>query len=77
MARPLRLAYSAVQGRSLVGVENRLRCSKTRRARRTSTCPLCRALVTAGQQVGYVPVIAQWCHVACLLPRKIETLNPL
>jgi hypothetical protein len=35
------------------------------KARRTSTCPMCRQLVTIGQQIGRTPT--GWCHTQCII----------
>ena len=35
------------------------------KARKTSTCLLCRQLVSVGQQIGRTPI--GWCHTACII----------
>jgi hypothetical protein len=35
------------------------------KARRQSTCPVCRAPVTIGQQIGHTRL--GWCHTWCII----------
>jgi hypothetical protein len=42
---------------------------RVRKARRRSTCPLCRGPVLVGQQIGLIP--AGWAHVSpCIVERN-------
>lgn len=43
--------------------------TRTMKARRTSTCPLCRGPVLVGQQIGKVGV---WAHVSCIIDRMMR-----
>lgn len=48
---------------------------RVRKARRSSVCPICRALISAGQQICLPPGL-DWSHVACFLgPALTYTLH--
>jgi hypothetical protein len=38
---------------------------RVRRARRASTCTICRAPVTIGQPIAHLATPRGWCHVKC------------
>jgi hypothetical protein len=40
------------------------------KARRTSTCPMCRRLVIVGDQIGHTAI--GWCHTACLVDEALR-----
>jgi hypothetical protein len=40
--------------------------TRTRKARRPSTCPACRAPIIIGQQIARLASPAAWVHVRCV-----------
>lgn len=42
-----------------------MNASRVMKARKTSTCPLCRKLISRGQQIGRTPI--GWCHTQCII----------
>lgn len=47
----------------------RMLASRVMRARRESTCPLCRGPVRVGQQIGKV---GSWAHTECIIDRLMR-----
>ena len=40
--------------------------TRTRKARRNSACPVCRAPIAIGQQIARLTRPPAWCHVQCV-----------
>jgi hypothetical protein len=49
------------------------RTDRVMKARKTSTCPICRQYVTVGQQIGLTPV--GWCHVGCIIAKARKLVS--
>ena len=49
------------------------RASRVMKARKTSTCRICRQPVHIGQQIGRTP--AGWCHVGCIIAKARELVS--
>lgn len=50
-----------------------MKASRVKRARKTSTCPLCHCLIKVGYQIGRTPV--GWCHTGCIIRAARKLAN--
>jgi hypothetical protein len=47
--------------------------TRTRKARRPGTCPLCRGPIQVGQRIA---LVGYWCHAQCVVDRLHEEDAP-
>ena len=50
--------------------------TRTRKARRTSTCPACRALILTGMTIARLTSPPAWVHVRCV-PAVVRALGAI